>query len=73
MPYAEFVGHIAYHELLPWGDDWKQTNALAATISDASPKFKRIDLTPFFPKPRQQDTSIVGMFETFKDLAVNRG
>lgn len=51
MPYSEFVHHIAFHRLFPWGEDWKQTEAIAASVISASPKYKRIDLSRFFPKP----------------------
>lgn len=74
MPYAEFIEHIAYHQECAWGDDWQQTAALSASVSNASPKFRRIDLTKYFPKSRSQNrSSVAGMFEAFREIAVSRG
>lgn len=74
MPYAEFIEHIAYHQQFAWGDDWQQTAAIHASVSNASPKFRRIDVQKYFPKASSQNkSSIVGMFEAFREIAVSRG
>ena len=55
MSYAEFVHQVAYYQIAPWGDDWRQTHALAAAATSASPKYKRIDMAPFFTKPKRRE------------------
>lgn len=74
MPYAEFVHHVAFYQLCPWGDDWKQTSAIAAAACAASTKFKRINLTEYFPKPKrrkQQEQSAEFIFGVFKQMALD--
>ena len=74
MSRPEFVSHIAYYQMAPWGDDWQQTAAIHASVSNASPKFRRIDVQKYFPKSSSQNrSSIVGMFEAFREIAVSRG
>jgi hypothetical protein len=73
MSYAEFVHHIAYYQMAPWGDDWNQAQAVAAAAIAASPKFKRLDLSKFFPKPKRvksQEQSPDVIFGFFKQAAL---
>jgi hypothetical protein len=69
MPYAEFIKHIAYRNIAPWGDDWKQTSAVCAATTSASTKYKQIDLAPYFPKPRRQSADEI--FDVAKKLAID--
>lgn len=69
MPYAEFAHHVVYHRLYPWGDEWKQAQAIAAAVISASPKYKRINLGPYFPKPPSQSADYI--FGFFKQLAID--
>lgn len=74
MPYSEFVHHVAFYRMYPWGDDWNQTQAVAAAAISASPKYRRIELTKFFPKPKRpksQQQSPEFIFGFFKQLALD--
>lgn len=71
MPYSEFVLQFAFHQQYPWGDDWRQTQALSASMISASPKFKRIDLKPYFPKPaKSQPMALDGLFQFASQQAI---
>src|SRR5690606_9466386 len=51
MSHQEFKRWLALYKLEPWGDEWGQTRAVAA--SNLAPwSKKRIRLERFFPKPR---------------------
>jgi len=51
MSYAEFVHHIAYKRLHPWGDDWVQAATIAqAAHSAPHVKFSHRSIDKFIPK-----------------------
>jgi hypothetical protein len=64
MPYAEFIKHIAYHNIAPWGDDWEQS--ATQSWSAMAPHSKR-KMTPADFRPRrkvqQSADQIFGMFK----------
>lgn len=72
MPYSEFVTHAAYHRLCPWGDDWRQTQALHATMMNCSPKYKTFSLDQYFPQRRKKQSDLGGMFDAFKNIAIEQ-
>jgi hypothetical protein len=70
MPYAEFVRHLAYYQMAPWGDDWEQsaTQSWAAV----SPHVKR-KVTPadFRPKRHEKPQTADEIFGVVKQLALD--
>lgn len=56
MPLAEFRHWQALHKIEPWGDEWNQTRAVAA--SSLAPWNKRVNLDRFFPDSKQQQSTL---------------
>lgn len=52
MSWPEFKHWQALYRIEPWGDEWNQTRAAAA--SNLAPWNKRVKLQRFFPKPRRR-------------------
>lgn len=80
MPYAEFVEHIAYYNMAPWGDDWQQaaTTAWASAAPHVKKPMKPDDFIPAVKrrKPRQtpaQMASILNMMAQQIPGHVKRG
>lgn len=72
MPYSEFIHHIAFHQLFPWGEDWKQAEAISASVMSASTKYKWFDIRRFFPKPKTpKPQSPDHIFGFFKQMALD--
>lgn len=73
MPYAEFISQIAFYRAFPWGDDWRQTMALHATMMNCSPKYRTFDLSKYFPQQRKKkQSSLLGMFDALKNIALGK-
>lgn len=69
MDYAEFVHHIAYYQMCPWGDDWDQAsvNAWASVQPHIKRRMKPQD---FKPKTKSKPQSPDYIFGFFRNLAM---
>jgi hypothetical protein len=71
MTYSEFVHHVAYYRLHPWGDDWQQAGTMA-WASVAPHTKKRMTPRDFMPRPpRQKPQSPDYIFGVVKQLAID--
>ena len=69
MPHAEFIQHVAYHRIEPWGDDWQQAGTMA--WASVAPHVKRrMRPRDFIPDSRKDEgASLGGMFASMKEIA----
>lgn len=70
MTYAEFVRHIAYYRLFPWGDDWAQAGVQAWAAVQPHVK-RRMRPEDFKPKPPRRQQSPDYIFGVVKQLAID--